>query len=85
MLAKGYIGCFVDGWQRDLPNLLLDQVPNMTAQMCQSTCAKNGYKYAGLQAGYDLHLIFQSIFLIKIYVYKFDTDGHVYVAIHTEA
>lgn len=47
-----FVGCFQDQIPRDMSNLLLDFNPNMTVELCAATCFKNGFKYAGLQAGY---------------------------------
>lgn len=46
-----FVGCFQDQIPRDMSNLLLDFNPNMTVELCAATCFKNGFKYAGLQAG----------------------------------
>ena len=47
-----FVGCYQDGFPRDLNYLLLDNNPNMTLEYCAAVCYQNGFKYAGLQAGY---------------------------------
>jgi len=47
----GYIGCYIDNNNRDLPNLLINGGNTLTVESCRQACANSGYTYAGLQAG----------------------------------
>ncbi len=46
--TKGYIGCYMDSWNRDLSYMAADWA-NMTIEWCVNTCYTNGYRYAGTE------------------------------------
>ena len=46
----GYLGCFNDQSERDLPAAFMN-IPNMTNATCQATCRSKGFTYAGTQYG----------------------------------
>ncbi len=54
--AEGYLGCYKDQGEsfgtggRDLGGLIT-QSDRMTPQLCMTTCAVKGFRYAGVQAG----------------------------------
>ena len=61
----GFLGCYLDSNPRDLPLLTLASSAN-NVELCVSTCANMGYKYAAVQFGYAIILkIFEIFFLWK--------------------
>ena len=41
-LGAEYIGCYKDGWGRDLPNVFIKDYSGNTPQKCISQCEKKG-------------------------------------------
>ena len=58
MCVTGYLGCFIDKSDRDLPHAKLINSPDMNHDMCKLHCYNSGYIYAGLQVS-DLFLFVQ--------------------------
>ena len=52
ILNKDYIGCYTDNYPRDLSSSPLVSL-SLTIEICIANCRSNGYRYAGLQAGYN--------------------------------
>ncbi|XP_052075053.1 IgGFc-binding protein-like isoform X1 [Mytilus californianus] len=49
---SGYIGCYQDDSTRILPKEVLKD-KGMTVQKCQQFCGQNGFKFAGVEYGYE--------------------------------
>ncbi|XP_076084967.1 uncharacterized protein LOC143055698 isoform X1 [Mytilus galloprovincialis] len=52
VVESGYIGCYQDDSTRILPKAVLKD-KGMTVQKCQQFCGKKGFKFAGVEYGYE--------------------------------
>ncbi|CAC5410676.1 unnamed protein product [Mytilus coruscus] len=52
VVQSGYIGCYRDDSTRILPKAVLKD-KGMTVQKCQQFCGKKGFKFAGVEYGYE--------------------------------
>ena len=64
------MGCYLDSNPRDLPLLTFASLAN-NVELCVSTCANMGYKYAAVQFGYAIILkINWNFFFVKNYLLR---------------
>ncbi|XP_063407365.1 C-type lectin domain family 18 member A-like isoform X2 [Mytilus trossulus] len=52
VVESGYIGCYQDDRTRILPKAVLKD-KGMTVKKCQQFCGKKGFKFAGVEYGYE--------------------------------